>query len=104
MYDIQTYTRLTLNQSVSSDEIKQSFFIKGKSTGSSGLLTADGASNQIFLRQTSGTFAKGEILLINGIESSRSVTEVRAYNTQNIKSVKQTAPFSWIAIFKRIQF
>ena len=74
LYDIQTYTRLTLNQSVSSDEIKQSFFIKGKSTGSSGFVTADGASNQIFLRQTSGTFAKGEILLINGIESSRSVT------------------------------
>jgi len=95
LYDIQTYTRLTLNQSVSSDEIKQSFFIKGKSTGSSGFVTADGASNQIFLRQTSGTFAKGEILLINGIESSRSVTEVRAYNTQNIKSVKQTAPFSY---------
>ena len=27
LYDIQTYTRLTLNQSVSSDEIKQSFFL-----------------------------------------------------------------------------
>jgi len=94
LYDIQTYTRLTLNQSVSSSEIKQSFFVKGKSTGSTGFATADGSSNQIFLRQTSGTFAKGEILIINGIESSRSITEVLAYNTQNIKSVKQLAPFS----------
>jgi hypothetical protein len=93
LYDIQTYTRLTLNETVTSSDVKQSFFIKGKSTGASGFATADGASNQIFLRQTSGTFAKGEILLINGIESSRSVTEVRAYNTQNIKSVKQITPF-----------
>ena len=93
LYDIQTYTRLTLNSNVTSDDIKQSFFVKGKSTGASGFATADGdgTSSQIFLRQTSGTFAKGETLLINGIESSRSVTEVRAYNTQNIKSVKQDA-------------
>jgi hypothetical protein len=93
LYDIQTYTRLTLNQSVSSDEIKQSFFVKGNSTGATGFATADGSSNQIFLRQTSGTFAKGESLTINGVQSPRSITEVRAYNTQNIKSVKQTAPF-----------
>ena len=93
LYDIQTYTRLTLNQSVSSSEIKESFFVKGDSTGSTGFAIADGSSNQIFLRQTSGTFAKGENLIINGIQSSRSITEVRAYNTQNIKSVKQSIPF-----------
>ena len=100
LYDIQTYTRLTLNSAVTASDVKESFFIKGKSTGASGFATADGASDQIFLRQTSGTFAKGEILLINGIESSRSVTEVRAYNTQNIKSVKQNTPFSGTNDFK----
>ena len=100
LYDVQTYTILTLNESVASAEVKESFFIKGKSTGASGFATADGASNKISLRQTSGTFAKGEILLINGIESSRSVTEVIAYNTQNIKSVKQTTPFGGSNDFK----
>jgi hypothetical protein len=89
LYDIQTYTLLTLNSAVTASDLKESFLIKGKSTGASGFAIADGASDEIFLRQTSGTFAKGEILLINGIESSRSVKEVRAYNTQNIKSVKQ---------------
>ena len=75
--------------------------MKGKSSGASGFATADGAStNQILLRQTSGTFVKGEVLLINGIESSRSVTEVRGYNTQNIKSVKQTTPFGGTNDFK----
>ena len=101
LYDIQTYTRLTLNATVAPADIKESFFIKGKSSGASGFAIADGAStNQILLRQTSGTFVKGEVLLINGIESSRSVTEVRGYNTQNIKSVKQTTPFGGTNDFK----
>ena len=100
LYDIQTYTKLTLNQAVTTSQIKQSYFVKGKSTGATGFATADGSSNIVFLRQTSGTFAKGETLIINGVESSRSVTEVRAYNTQNIKSVKQTTPFSGTNDFK----
>ena len=94
LYDIQTYVRLTLNQAVTTAEVEQSYFIKGKSTGATGFATANGASSTIFLRQTSGTFAKGETLIINGVESSRSVIEVLGYNTQNVKSVKQTAPFS----------
>jgi hypothetical protein len=93
LYDIQTYTRLTLNQSVSSSDIKESFFIKGNSSGASGFATADGSSSTIFLRQTSGTFVNGEGLTVNGIDISRSIKEVRVYNTQNIKSVKQTSPF-----------
>ena len=100
LYDIQTYTRLTLNQSVAASEIKESFFVKGKSSGATGFATADGASDKIFIRQTSGTFAKGDVLLINGIETSRSVKEVRTYNTQNIKSVKQTTPFGGSNDFK----
>lgn len=95
LYDIQTYTRLTLNQSVSSAEIEESFFVTGKSSGASGFATADGASNVIFLRQTSGTFVKGEQLIVNGIDIPRSVREVKVYNTQNIKSVKQVSPFSF---------
>ena len=38
--------------------------------------------------------------MINGIETSRSVKEVRTYNTQNIKSVKQTTPFGGSNDFK----
>jgi len=95
LYDIQTYTKLTLNQSVGTSEIKESFFVKGKSSGASGFATADGSSDVIFLRQTSGTFAKGEGLIVNGIDLSRSIKEVHAYNTQNIKSVKQSSPFTY---------
>ena len=95
LYDIQTYTRLTLNQSVNSSEIKESFFIKGKSSGASGFATSDGSSDVIFIRQTSGTFSKGEGILVNGIDFSRSIKEIKTYNTQNIKSVKQNSPFTY---------
>lgn len=93
LYDIQTYVRLTLNQSVSSSEIKESFYVKGKNSGATGFATADGSSTVVFLRQTSGTFVVGEGLIVNGIDLSRTVKEVRVYNTQNIKSVKQISPF-----------
>jgi len=95
LYDIQTYTKLTLNQSVNSSVIKQSYYVKGKSSGASGFVVADGSSDVIFLRQTSGSFSKGEGLIVNGIEISRSIKEVRSYNTQNIKSVQQTSPFGY---------
>jgi hypothetical protein len=95
LYDIQTYTRLSLNQSVGSSIIKQSFYVKGKSSGASGFATADGSSDVIFLRQTSGSFSKGEALIVNGIEISRTIKEIRIYNTQNIKSVRQLSPFGY---------
>jgi len=95
LYDIQTYTKVTLNQAVTSSEIKESFFVKGKSSGATGFATADGSSSVIYLRQTSGSFVKGESLIVNGLDISRSIKEVHVYNTQNIKSVKQTDPFGY---------
>ncbi len=91
LYDIQTYTKLTLNQSVDADDIPTTAFVKGKSSGASGYAVyAGGNSEYIYLRQTSGNFAKGEGLIVNGIEISRIINEFVVYGTQNIKSVKQT--------------
>ena len=99
LYDIQTYTELTLNQAVNSTDIKESFYIKGKSSGASGFATADGSSNRIFVRQTSGTFIEGERLIVNGNEISRIIQNVHVYDTQSIKSVKQVTPFSFTQNF-----
>ena len=99
LYDIQTYTKLTLNQSVDSDDIKESFYVKGKSSGASGFATASGSSDIIYLRQTSGTFIKGEQIIVNGNDISRIVQDVHVYDTQSIKSVKQTTPFSFTQNF-----
>ena len=94
VYDTQTYTRITLNKDVDSNLIKESFYIQGRSSGASGYATADGSgSNVIFLRQTSGTFAKGEGLTINGVNEPRKIVDIKVYDISDVKSFKQTEPF-----------
>jgi len=92
LYDIQTYTKLTLNASVSSTDIPNTAFIQGSNSGASGYATAAGDnSTVVMVRQTSGTFSKGEPILVNGIDFSRTIKEFISYGTQNIKSVTQDA-------------
>ena len=60
LYDIQTYTTLILNRTVNVDELPVTSYIKGKSSGASGYLTANAnGTNHINLRQTSGSFISG---------------------------------------------
>jgi hypothetical protein len=89
LYDIQTYTKLTLNQPVSSAELPKSAHIKGKSSGATGFaVSAGAASTIIYIRETSGNFTKGEALIINGVQDiSRSISDVREYDIKDIKSV-----------------
>jgi hypothetical protein len=92
LYDIQTYTTLVLNTSVTSAELPATSFVKGKSSGASGFaVAAGGASSTINLRQTSGTFSVGEQLIINGLDFPRTIKTVTAYSAEDIKSVKQSA-------------
>ena len=90
LYDIQTYTKITLNQSVDATDMPDGSYIKGKSSGASGyLVNAGGGSTFINLRGTSGSFAKGEQITVNGVDFSRTIAEFVEYGTQNIKSVRQ---------------
>ena len=90
LYDIQTYTKITLNQSVDATDMPDGSYIKGKSSGASGyLVDAGGGSTFINLRGTSGSFAKGEQITVNGVDFSRTIAEFVEYGTQNIKSVRQ---------------
>jgi hypothetical protein len=91
LYDIQTYTSLVLNSSLSNNELPATSFVKGKSSGASGYaVSAGGGSPTITLSQTSGTFSVGEQLIINGIDFPRTITTVNSFGTQEIKSVKQS--------------
>ena len=90
LYDIQTNTKLTLNQAVSTAEIPASSYIKGKNSGATGYTVADGGgSTDISVRETSGTFMVGEAIQVNGIDFPRTIIASRVYNTQSIKSFKQ---------------
>ena len=87
LYDVQTYTKLTLNKSRSLNEAN---FVKGKNSGATGFVSATTSnSTTVQLRQTSGTFVKGEPLLINGVSTTTpvSVNEVEQYDIRDVKRV-----------------
>ena len=87
LFDVQTYTQLTLNTSAS---ISESTYIKGKNSGASGYAVASTSGVEVNLRQTSGSFIAGEQLIIDGVtETNRSIKSIRVYNTEDIKSVYQ---------------
>ena len=95
LYDIQTYTTITLNSAISDTELPATSFVKGKSSGASGFsVSAGGNSVTINLRQTSGTFSVGEQLIINGLDFPRSIKSVISYSSEDIKSVKQPTSIS----------
>jgi len=102
LFDLQTYTTLVLNQSVSDAEVREGSFIKGNSSGASGFAVgAGGNSTTINLVQTSGTFHKGEQIQIDGDNNiSRTISVATAFNTQNIKSVVGTG-FSANSVLER---
>lgn len=97
LYDVQTYTELNLSATISSDVLPVGSYIKGVDSGASGYFARsvyDGetflAAKDIFVSQTSGTFIVGEEVTINGSkEHSRSLSGVRAYGAQDVKSVFQ---------------
>ena len=99
LYDIQTYTKITLNSTVSSSELKKTSFINGKSSGASGYATVDGSGiAEVYLRQTSGSFSVGEQIQLDGVDFPRTIKSVQTYSTDDIKSVCQTTTVSGYTI------
>jgi len=92
LYDIQTYTELTLNASLNSSQCPAGSFIKGISSGGSGYVVTAASGTTLTLSQTSGTFINGEQILVNGTRlDSRSINSLRVYTVDDIKSVYQNA-------------
>ena len=93
MFDVQTYTKLVLNELVFAGYMPQSSYIKGLSSGATGyLVAAPGASGStgIQLTQTSGEFIVGEQISIN--ESTlyrRTIIDIEAKNITDVKSIWQ---------------
>ena len=93
LFDIQTYTKITLNQSVTSAQVPASSYIRGVSSGASGYVeTAPAGSTTLNLIQTSGTFIEGEQILINETsEVSRSIRVVQTFGIEDVKSIYQNS-------------
>ena len=98
LFDIQTYTELTVNQSLNSTECPTTSFIEGNSSNASGYVISDANSTKITLTQTSGNFIVGERIKINGTEEySRIITSVKSYNVDDIKSIHQPISVSGLS-------
>lgn len=91
LFDVQTYTEITLNQPLSSTELPATSFIKGQNSSGSGYaVNAGGNSSVIMLRQTSGSFQLNEQITINGLDRvSRTITRIKVYSFSDIRSVFQ---------------
>ena len=90
LFDIQTYSVITLNESILASDCPETSFIRGLSSGASGYVVGTPSGADVTINQTSGTFITGEQILINESRKiSRSVKSVKIYNTDDIKSVFQ---------------
>jgi hypothetical protein len=97
LFDIQTYTELTLNSNLTTGQLPETSFIKGKSSGATGYVVNAGASPIVKLRETSGTFTEGEQILINGVDDiPRTIRKVRNFGISDIKSVYQSGSTAFI--------
>jgi hypothetical protein len=85
LYDIQTYTVLTLNTTITQSA---PCLIQGKNSGSSGYLVSNVSnSSQITLYQVSGSFQVDEQIQINGIDNGRIITNIRDYGLTDVHQI-----------------
>ena len=105
LFDIQTNTSLTLNESISSSELPAGSFVKGKNSGASGFaVDAGNNSTGVTLNQTSGTFVSGEQIQINGVDFPRVIFSINAYTSQDIKSIKEGTTFEADVVLEKFRF
>ena len=88
LYDIQTYTNLTLNTATT---LRVPTHVKGKSSGATGYLRYDvnvGTGATVY--NTKGKFIPGEQFIFNGVESGNVAAASTTYTTSDIKSIHGT--------------
>jgi len=96
LFDIQTYTILTINQSLNSTQCPATTYVRGLSSGATGYVVTAASGTSLTLTQTSGTFLEGESIILNEDTTiSRSTTGVTQYSVDDIKAIYQdNASFS----------
>jgi hypothetical protein len=84
LYDIQTYTEISLNETVS---LTVPTYIEGRSSGAIGHLRYNTTTGILTSYNTKGTFLSGEKLIFNGVENNRISTAVTSYSISDVKSL-----------------
>ncbi len=88
LFDIQTYTEITLNEPIN---LTTPVHIKGKSSGATGYLRFNVSNSGIVTAYNiNGKFSAGEKFIFNGLENdSRIATSVTDYTNKDVKSISQ---------------
>jgi hypothetical protein len=95
LYDIQTYTTLVINSSITKFAPA---FIKGQNSGATGyLLNNITNSNTLTLYQVSGSFSVGE--QISGLGENRSISNVIDYNLSDVHQIVANEGISGLGTF-----
>ena len=86
LFDVQTYTKLTINENI---DITTPTFIEGSSSGATGFLRYDvvtGTAATVY--DVKGQFSVGERLTFDGLDSTnRTITGITNYETSDVQSV-----------------
>ena len=92
LFDIQTYTSVTLNRSIS---LPIPTYVEGKNSGATAFLR-NAASNttSLTLYDVKGEFVLGEKLIFNSDESlSRTIVDITNYEVSDVQSLRQGTTF-----------
>jgi hypothetical protein len=85
LYDIQTYTTLVLNASLT---LAAPTYIEGVDSSASGYLVESVTNSNILnLYQVSGSFKPNEQIRINGLSNGRIITSLRDYNLSDVHQI-----------------
>ena len=89
LYDIQTFTKLTLGNTYNQTDVPLTSFVRGLSSGATGYLHSS-SSNEYFLSQTAGNFLVGEQVIINEeVKFQTGIKSIEVYSVEDIHSVFQ---------------
>jgi hypothetical protein len=93
LFDVETYTEITLNQNIT---LTTPAHIKGKSSGATGYLRFDVNNAGILTAYgVKGSFAANEKFIFNGIETtSRVSTAITEYTIQDVESLSNVSTSS----------
>lgn len=85
LFDVQTYTKLTLSTPIS---LNISSHIEGKNSGATGyLVSAASSTSNLKLYQVSGSFYNGEQIVVNGKDDGRTITSITDYNLSDVRQM-----------------
>lgn len=91
LYDIQPYTKITLNQPATIST--PAYFVGNASNASGYLKSSITNSRNVVLYNVNGKFIENESFTINSIRNNRIGTAVTSYGLSNVKSVYGTSTY-----------